>query len=127
MENARMPFVEIARKLGVSETAVRKRLQKLEELGIIKRYTIEVDPRKIGFNIVALIGIDTTPEAYVKVIDTLKNDDRIVKMYSSSGDHMLLLEVWFRNSEEMTRFVKCLNNIEGVTRVCPAIIIERLK
>lgn len=122
-----MPFVEIARKLGVSETAVRKRLQKLEELGIIKKYTIEVDPRKIGFNIVALIGIDTTPEAYVKVIDTLKNDDRIVKMYSSSGDHMLLLEVWFRNSEEMTRFVKRLNNIEGVTRVCPAIIIERLK
>jgi len=127
MENARMSFVEIAKKLGVSETAVRKKLQKLEELGVIRRYTVEVDPRKLGFNIIALIGLDTTPESYIRVIDALRKDDRIVKMYSSSGDHMVLIEVWFRNSEEMSQFVKKLNDMEGVTRVCPAILIERLK
>ena len=122
-----MSFVEIAKKLGVSETAVRKKLQKLEELGVIRRYTVEVDPRKLGFNIIALIGLDTTPESYIRVIDALRKDDRIVKMYSSSGDHMVLIEVWFRNSEEMSQFVKKLNDMEGVTRVCPAILIERLK
>jgi len=127
MENARMSFVEIAKRLGVSETAVRKKLQKLEELGVIRRYTVEVDPRKLGFNIIALIGLDTAPESYIRVIDVLRKDDRIVKMYSSSGDHMILIEVWFRDSEEMSEFVKKLNDMEGVTRVCPAILIERLK
>ena len=122
-----MSFVEIAKKLGVSETAVRKKLQKLEELGVIRRYTVEVDPRKLGFNIIALIGLDTAPESYIRVIDVLRKDDRIVKMYSSSGDHMILIEVWFRDSEEMSEFVKKLNDMEGVTRVCPAILIERLK
>jgi len=122
-----MSFVEIAKRLGVSETAVRKKLQKLEELGVIRRYTVEVDPRKLGFNIIALIGLDTAPESYIRVIDVLRKDDRIVKMYSSSGDHMILIEVWFRDSEEMSEFVKKLNDMEGVTRVCPAILIERLK
>ena len=44
-ENARTPFVKIAELLGVSETAVRKRVRKLEEQGIIRKYTVEVDQK----------------------------------------------------------------------------------
>jgi len=56
MKNSRTPFVKIAEMLGVSETAVRKRIRKLERDGVIRKYTIEVDPKKIGFEITALIG-----------------------------------------------------------------------
>ena len=45
MENARASYVEIAEKLGVSEAAVRKRIKRLEDLGVIRRYTIDLDPR----------------------------------------------------------------------------------
>jgi len=127
MENARIPYVRMAEKLGVSEAAVRKRIRKLEREGVIKKYTVEVDPKKLGFEVVALIGVDAKPESFITVLEALKGMEEVVSLYSSSGDHMMLVEVWFRNSEELTRFVKKLESLEGVTRVCPAIILEKVK
>jgi len=127
MKNARTPYVKIAKMLGVSETAVRKRVKKLEKMGLIKRYTIEVDPKKIGFEIRALIGIDTKPERFISTLEKLKAMEEVISLYSASGDHMILVECWFRDSKELTSFVKKLEVIEGVTRVCPAIILEKVK
>lgn len=126
-ENSRTPFLRIAKALGVSEAAVRKRVKKLEKEGVIKRYTIEVDPAKLGFEIVAFIGVDTTPEHYISTLENLRELSEVVSLYSSSGDHMMLLECWFRNPEELAEFVRRLNSMEGVTRVCPAIILKKLK
>ncbi len=72
-ENARTPFVKIAELFGVSETAVRKRVKRLEEQGVIKKYTVEINPKKIGFE-VALIGLDTKPEHYLATLERLKKD-----------------------------------------------------
>ena len=125
-KNARIPYVKLAKHFGVSETAIRKRIRKLEEDGVIKGYTIEVDPKKMGFEINALIGVDTKPEHYIPVIGKLKLMEEIRGLCSSSGDHMILLECWFRNSNELAEFVKKLEKLEGVTKICPAIIIEKI-
>ncbi|MEM1659084.1 MAG: Lrp/AsnC family transcriptional regulator [Candidatus Jordarchaeales archaeon] len=126
-ENARIPFLRIADALGVSETAVRKRVRKLEKSGVIKKYTVEVDPRKLGFEINTLIGLDTKPECYLQVVEKLKGMKETVSVYATSGDHMILVECWFKNSGELAEFCKKLESMQGVTRVCPAIIIEKVK
>jgi len=126
-ENSRTPFLRIAKVLGVSEAAVRKRVKRLEKEGVIKRYTVEVDPVKLGFEIVTFIGVDTKPEYYISTLEKLKDLDKVVSLYSSSGDHMILLECWFKDSEELAEFVRLLNSMDGVTRVCPAIILKKLK
>ena len=125
-ENSRIPFVKIAKIFGVSETAVRKRIRKLEKEGIIKKYTIEVNLKKIGLEM-ALIGIDTKPEYYISTIEKLKEMDEVVNLYASSGDHMIMIDCWFKSSEELRKFIKTLESMEGVTRVCPAIILEKIK
>ncbi len=126
-KNARMSFIEIAKRFGVSDTAVRKRIKKLESEGVILKYTIEVDPKKLGFNAVAIIGVDTLPEYYVSLMNKFKGMDEVVSLYATTGDHMMLLECWFRSSDELTNFVEMLRNMEGVKRVCPAIILEKIK
>jgi len=60
-------------------------------------------------------------------LERLKGMDEVVSLYSSSGDHMILIECWFRNMEELTRFVESIERIKGVTRVCPAIVLEKIK
>ena len=127
MKNSRTPYVKLGELLGVSETAIRKRVRKLEEEGVIKRYTIEVDPKKLGFKVNALIGLDTVSERFIAVIEELKAMEEVLGLYSASGDHMILLECWFKDSDELTRFVKRLESIHGVSRICPAIILEKLK
>ncbi len=126
-ENSRISYVDLAKHFGVSETAVRKRIRKLEEEGVIRRYTADIDPKKIGLNIDSLIGIDTKPERYIQTIETLKEMKEVITLCSSSGDHMILMECWFENSKELAKFVRSLERMEEITRICPAIIIEKIK
>jgi len=127
MRDARMPYTEIARRLGVTEAAVRKRVKKLEEEGIIRGYQAQVDAKKIGYKIVAEIGFDIEPERYVRVIDEIKEWPEVKRMKSTTGDHMIMIECWFHDSDEMVQFVRKLESIEGVQRVCPAILVEEIK
>lgn len=127
MENARLSYVEMARMLRVSEAAVRKRVKRLEDLGVIGRYTVEVDPRKLGYEVVAIIGLDADPERLLAVMDELRKLKEVVRLYLTSGDHMLVAECWFKSSQELSNFVRDLESREGVRRVCPAIVMERLK
>ncbi len=126
-ENSRIPYLEIARILGVSETAVRKKVKRLLEEGVIRRFTVEIDPKKAGYQVVAMIGLDTKPEALISVLEMLKELENVQSLYSSSGDHMIMMECWFKDYNELSRFIKSLEEIEGITRICPAIILEKIK
>jgi Lrp/AsnC family transcriptional regulator, regulator for asnA, asnC and gidA len=126
-ENARISFTALAKKFSVTETAVRKRVRKLESNGTIRKYTIEADMRKLGFQVRATIGVDTKPESYLRALDALKKMRTVSCLCSCSGDHMIMVDGWFRDTEELGKFVKSLEGIEGVTRICPAIVTEKIK
>lgn len=126
-ENARTPFLRMARQLHVTETAIRKRVRKLEEEGVIIRYTIDVDFKKLGYDVHAFIGIDTRPESLISVIKSLKELDDIASLYSTSGDHMLIAECWFKSNSDFMNFVEKISSMGGVIRVCPAIVVDKIK
>ncbi|ASJ13338.1 HTH-type transcriptional regulator LrpA [Thermococcus thioreducens] len=127
-KDARTPFTEIAKVLGISETAVRKRVKALEEAGVIKQYTVVVDPSKLGYNLVSLTGVDTLPEKIFDVASKLKEFEFVRSVYLTSGDHMIMAEVWAKDGEDLSDIISNrIGKIEGVTKVCPAIILEKLK
>lgn len=126
-ENARRTLTEMSKVLGISDVAVKKRLNKLERDGIIKRYTVVIDPKKIGFNGVALVGVDAEPEQVLSVATELSKRDYASAVYVTTGDHMIMVEVWARDSMELKKIVDEIGSMGGVKRVCPAIILERLK
>ncbi|ASA78316.1 HTH-type transcriptional regulator LrpA [Thermococcus sp. 5-4] len=127
-KDARTPFTEIAKVLGISETAVRKRVKALEEAGVIRQYTVVVDPSKLGYNLVSLTGVDTLPEKIFDVASKLKEFEFVRSVYLTSGDHMIMTEVWAKDGEDLSDIISNkIGKIEGVTKVCPAIILEKLK
>ncbi|MFB6088716.1 MAG: Lrp/AsnC family transcriptional regulator, partial [Candidatus Aenigmatarchaeota archaeon] len=64
-EDGRRPFTQIAEQIGVTETTVRKRVKKLEDGGVIERYTVDVDPSKLGYKTVTILGLDVEPEKLI--------------------------------------------------------------
>ncbi len=126
-ENSRIPYTDIARKLGISDVAVLKRIRKLEQLGIIKKYTIIVDPKKLGYNAVSITGIDSEPEHLFNVLEELKNKDYVNFLALTSGDHSIIAIIWARDSRELARIHDEISKIHGVKRVCPALILDILK
>ena len=119
--------MEIARKLKVSESTIRKRVSNLEKNGTIKKYSLVVDTNKIGIGNIALVGVDVSPEKYLDVAKKLTQIDGIKYAASTTGDHMFMLEVLAKNDDELRALSDKLRALDGVTRICPAIIKNTLK
>ena len=127
-EDGRLPFMDIAQKLKLSESTIRKRVQALKERGVIKRFTVEIDPAKIGLNTVAIVGVDVDPPKLLEVAQKLCEFKEIRYVATSTGDHMIMTEIWTKDGRELTRLIsEKIGPIEGVKKICPAIILERLK
>lgn len=127
-KDARTPFTEIAKVLGISETAVRKRVKGLEEKGVIEGYHVRVNPSKLGYTLVSITGVDTLPEKIFEVAEKLKKFEFVKALYLSSGDHMIMAEIWAKDGEDLADIISNkIGKLEGVTKVCPAIILEKLK
>lgn len=122
--NARISFTQIAKKLEISEAAIRKRVKKLEKEDIILGYKASVNYKKLGYSNKIIIGIDTTPKDYFKVMNILKSYDYVKNLTTSSGDHMIMFDVWVSGMKQLNNILEEINAIEGVTKSCPSIIHE---
>jgi len=127
-ENGRRPFTEIAEKLKVSESTVRKRVSALQRKGVIKKFTVKVDPSKMGIKTIAFVGVDVDPTKLLEAAQKLCEFKEIKWVATSTGDHMIMTEIWTKDGRELTKLIsEKIGTIEGVKKICPAIILERLK
>ena len=127
-EDGRLPFTEMAQKLKLSESTIRKRVQALKEKGVIKKFTIEVDPFRIGMRTVAIVGVDVDPTKLLEAAQKLCEIREVRSVATSTGDHMIMTEIWARDGRELTKLIsEKVGSIEGVKKICPAIILEKLK
>lgn len=127
-EDGRLPFTEIAKKLKLSESTIRKRVQALKEKGVIKKFTIEVDPFRTGMRTVAIVGVDVDPTKLLEAAQKLCEVKEVRSVATSTGDHMIMTEIWARDGRELTKLIsEKIGSIEGVKKICPAIILEKLK
>jgi len=121
-------FSELARKLNLSESTVRKRVEKLKKNNVINKFTIIVNPSKLGFNSIAIIGIDVDPSQLLNIAKRLCGIHEVKSVSICTGDHMILVEVWAKDGNHLSKIIsEKIGIIEGVKRVCPSIILERLK
>lgn len=127
-ENARTPYTEIAARLNVGESAIRKRVKALEEEGVIEGYTIVVNPAKLGYNSISLVGLDVEPTHFLDVAIRMTEFPEVKFVATSTGDHMIMTEIWLKDGRELGKFIaEKIGKLEGVHRVCPAVIMEKLK
>ncbi len=123
-----LTFTEIARKLGLNESTVRKRVMALREREVIRKFTVIIDPAKIGFNTVAIVGIDVDPSKLLEVAHRLCEIEEVKRVATSTGDHMIMAEIWARDGRELSKIMsESIGKIEGVKKICPSIILEKLK
>jgi Lrp/AsnC family transcriptional regulator for asnA, asnC and gidA len=127
-EDAQASYAEIAERAGVSKPTVRKYIRRLEEEGVIVGYSAEVDPKKLSGQSIALVGIEVESERYVEAARALEELDAVERLYSSSGDHMLMAEVRAGDGGALGDVIQeSILGIDGVTAAHPSFLQERLK
>jgi len=127
-EGARTPLRKISKRVHMSESAVRKRVKRLEHIGVIEGYTAVVNPSKLGYNTMAIVGLDVAAEKHHEVIEQLKKLDEVKKLATSTGKFMIVTTVWAHDNKELTDIVlKKIGGIEGVKKTHTSILLERIK
>lgn len=117
MKNARMPYLEIARECGISGAAIHQRVKKLTDTGVIQGTRLIVDPKTLGFDVCAFIGIQLRDVAlHGSTVETLRNVSEVVECYFLTGKYNLLIKVYCRDNEHLmhTIFDKILV-VPGIT------------
>jgi Lrp/AsnC family transcriptional regulator, regulator for asnA, asnC and gidA len=95
MQDARTPYLEIARSCNVSGATVHLRIQKLEKIGIIKGSRLIVDPEKLGVGICAYLGIYLDKGSHYKeVVEELKKIKEIVECHYTTGNYAVFAKLY---------------------------------
>lgn len=101
-EDARIPFLEVARSCNVSGAAIHQRIQKLNNLGILLGSQFLIDPEKIGYETCAYIGLYLkNPEDFDRVVEALKKIPEVVECHITTGDYDLFIKIFARNNHHM--------------------------
>lgn len=121
-------FTSIAKKLRLNESTIRKRVLSLKEKGVIKKFSVIVDPAKIGLGTVAVVGIDVAPDKLLETAQRLAEMPETKYVATSTGDHMIMTEIWAKDGKELSQILsEKIGSIDGIKKTCPAIILEKIK
>ena len=103
--DVRTPISKIAKEVGLSENGVRYRLEKLEKEGYIKSYTILLNPKKFGKNILAIFNLEIEPKAMRSTLPKLVKLNEFIKIYQTTGQFSIIAIGLFDNEESLTAFI----------------------
>lgn len=113
-EDGRMPFTEIARRLNVSASMVRQRVQRLTDAEILQIVAV-TNPTRIGYHTMALIGVKADGNRLQEIAHKIAAFEEVIYLTISSSQYNLLVEVICVDNSDLLRFLtEKLYAVEGV-------------
>ncbi len=114
--DARMPFVQLSKKLKVSNTLIHQRIKKLKEAGILLKATYRLDPWRLGYQTAAYTQIMlANSNKHLTVEAELKKIPEIVECVNIAGRYDLLVRIYARNNRHLRDILyEKIETIDGV-------------
>jgi DNA-binding Lrp family transcriptional regulator len=113
-QNARMPTAELARRVGLSRTTVQARIERLENAGAIKGYTLRLgDPARREL-IRATVLMAVEPRATAAIVARLKGIEEVERLHTTSGRWDMIALVAARSTADLDAVLDQIGDIEGV-------------
>jgi len=105
-EDARIPFLEVARACNVSGAAIHQRIQKLHNQGVLKGSQFIMDPEKIGYETCAYIGLNLkNPADFDVVVDALRQIPEVVECHYTTGDYDMFIKIFAQNNHHLLNII----------------------
>jgi len=101
----RMSTSELARRIGMSAPAVRERVQRLQECGVIKGYRLDIDSRALGYEVAAFVRVRPMPGALPRVCALAQRLPEVTECYRVTGEDCFVLKVHLRSLDGLDRIL----------------------
>ncbi len=117
-QNARMSFKDVADQCGLSRAAVHQRVQKMYDDGVILGSGYIVNPKKLGYQLAAYIGITLEKgNMYEAVSKELDKIPEVVESHFTLGNYSMLVKLYAKNDEDLMRLLNAkIQCISGVAK-----------
>ncbi len=116
-ENADATATEMMAQVNLSIPAINKRISRLRQSGVIRQYTILVDPDKVGKPIQAFILVVLQqPSGASKLTEYIKSDPDILECYAVTGEYDYIIKVCARDVEQLEQKLNLLKQQKGVAK-----------
>ena len=104
--NARIPFLEVARAGNVSGAAIHQRIAKLTAQGVLKGSEFIIDPERIGFETCAYVGLYLKhPEKFDEVVEKLKKIPEVTECHYTTGGFDMFIKIYARNNHHLLNII----------------------
>ena len=104
--NARKPFLEIARECNVSGAAIHQRIQKLTAIGVVQGSEMLIDPAAVGYETCAYIGFFLKdPSQFNNVVEELKKIPEVVECHFTTGQYDMFIKIYARNNDHLLQII----------------------
>ncbi len=126
-ENSRESYRDIANKLKVAEGTVYNRVNKLREDGVIRRFMVDVDFSKVGYELTVLVGIIVEGGHLPEIEKKISKDGNVSAVYDVTGDYDAIVVAKFKSRDDLNKFVKGLLAMPHVKRTYTMLVLNVLK
>ncbi|MDR7007759.1 MULTISPECIES: Lrp/AsnC family transcriptional regulator [Paraburkholderia] len=100
-EDARRPVSELARLVGLSAPSTAERIRRLEAQGVIERFTVQLDPRALGFTLQAIVRVKPLPGQLHLVEEVIRRIPEFVECDKVTGDDCFICRLYLHSIEHL--------------------------
>jgi Lrp/AsnC family transcriptional regulator, leucine-responsive regulatory protein len=122
-EDTKRKYSELGEIVHLSAPAVHERVKKLERAGVIRKYTIEIDPEALGLVVRAFVRIHVNRVPCEEVSRMLETFPEVVECYSSAGEESMLIKVHTGSPTQLETLLNRIRTMQGVERVQTSILL----
>ena len=125
IENTRIPFTDIAKKLYISAGTVHVRVKKMEQIGLIRGSSLILDYDKLGYTFIAYVGLYVNNSSQIKfIIERIKQIPNVTVAHITTGKFNVFCKIRAKSTTHAKNIIFKLDEIEGVYRSESMISLE---
>ncbi|MCK4400143.1 Lrp/AsnC family transcriptional regulator [Candidatus Bathyarchaeota archaeon] len=127
LRDARLSFREVARRIGISSGTVASRVRELERNGVIKKYTVQLDHEKMGYELTVITEIIVSGGMVMEVGEKIAAYPETTGVYNVTGESDIMVIAKFKTRQKLSDFTKNITKMPHVERTETHLALNTLK
>ena len=127
LEDARISQRGLAKRVGVAQGTITNRLRRLEDMGVIKGYTVLLDAESIGWTMTVITGLRIQKGTMIDVQQQIAADPRVFAVYDVTGDYDSMVLARVQDRKDLDDLTKTVFTMEGVQRSITQVVLNTVK
>ena len=125
--DARISYAEMAKRLNLPESTIRYRVKRLVATKVIRKVIALVDPRKIGFDVSAVVMVKVDPNYLSEALKGVASFEEAQHVFQTTGEYDIISVIHVRDMRALNEFKQRVKMLEGVKDVVVWVITELIK